>query len=259
MCDTCGCEGTGAIVAGAKTHTHVMPDGTHVTHAHHGDHGPPTTLQLQTKVLGKNDQRARANRAELARRGVVAINVMSSPGAGKTTLLAATLPALHGPVAVIEGDQATSLDADRIAATGVAAVQVNTGKGCHLEADMVWHGVEELAPPPGALLVIENVGNLVCPALFDLGEATRVILLSVTEGDDKPRKYPHMFAAADVVVLTKLDLLPHVDFDVARAKRDIQELSPYATFFELSARTGAGMEPWRHWLDGLRITPREVA
>ena len=226
-------------------------------HAHAPDHGP--LIALQAKVLGKNSDRAAANRRELARRGVTAINVMSSPGAGKTTLLTRTLPALRGgPVAVIEGDQATTLDADRIAATGAAVVQVNTGKGCHLEAEMVWAGVEQLAPAPGALLVIENVGNLVCPALFDLGEALRVVLLSVAEGDDKPAKYPHMFAVADVVVLTKLDLLPHVDFDVARARAAIERLSPGARFFELSARTGDGMPAWLAWLDGLR-TARPAA
>jgi hydrogenase nickel incorporation protein HypB len=266
MCDTCGCDGDGAVIthlAPSGAHTHLHPDGRTVTHRHDGhDHArdrfqvavPAITLEsLQVKVLGKNADLAARNRAELAARGVTAINLMSSPGAGKTTLLTRTLPALvGGGVAVIEGDQATAIDAERIAATGIAVVQVNTGKGCHLEADMVHHGLRQLAPLPGTLLVIENVGNLVCPALFDLGEGQRVVLLSVTEGDDKPRKYPHMFAVADVVVITKIDLLPHVDFDVARARASITELAPGARFFEVSARTGAGMPAWIDWLDGQR-------
>ena len=280
MCDVCGCEGDGATVRepGAGEHVHVLPDGTVVKHRHeHGEEGhghahdaraAPAFRRLvggirleplAQKVLGKNDQLAAQTRAELAARQVGAVNLMSSPGAGKTTLLTRTLPALAGPVAVIEGDQETSIDGDRIAATGAAVVQVNTGKGCHLEADMVRQGIALLAPTPGTLLVIENVGNLVCPALFDLGESKRVVLLSVTEGDDKPAKYPNMFAVADVVVLTKVDLLPYVDFDVSKARAAIERLAPSARWFEVSARTGEGMPGWLAWLDAQRASPADEA
>lgn len=279
MCETCGCEGDGAVVhhPGGE-HTHVLPDGRVVrhSHAHEGhDHGhahphPHAHAEpdrhrfvrvepLGVRVLARNDASAARNRRELASRGVFALNLMSSPGAGKTTLLTKTLPPLlaRGPVAVVEGDQATSIDGDRIAATGAPVVQINTGKGCHLEADMLHTGLEQLAPGPGTLLVVENVGNLVCPALFDLGEGARVVLLSVTEGDDKPAKYPHMFSVADLVVFTKIDLLPHVDFDVARARDAVTTLNPRTTFLEVSARTGAGMDAWIDWLDARRPTATE--
>ena len=231
MCETCGCGGEHAHV---RTAVRLQP--------------------VQTKILARNQALASRNRQRLAELHVFAFNLMSSPGAGKTRLLTHSLPELRkaGPVLVIEGDQATALDAERIAQTGVPVVQINTGKGCHLEADAVFSALQQLAPEPGALLVIENVGNLVCPALFDLGEHKRVVLLSVTEGDDKPEKYPHMFAAADLVLLTKLDLLPHVDFDVARARRAVQQLNPRAHWLEVSAKTGAGMPEWLAWLESQR-------
>ena len=175
--------------------------------------------QIEQDILAKNDAYAARNRQLLADRGIFALNLVSSPGSGKTTLLVRTIEALRGrmPVAVIEGDQQTSLDADRIRATGAPAVQVNTGKGCHLDAHMVGHALDELAPADGSLLLIENVGNLVCPAAFDLGEAHKVVILSVTEGDDKPLKYPDMFHAADLMLVNKVDLLPYVEFDVDAA------------------------------------------
>jgi hydrogenase nickel incorporation protein HypB len=273
MCETCGCTGEGAVVRPLSKgeHVHVYEDGRVVSHSHHHDHHEHDDHDhphvhahaelrepVQVQVLARNRELAAHNRTLLHERRVSAINLMSSPGAGKTTLLAQTLPELqqNGPVAVIEGDQATSLDADRIARTGVPVVQINTGKGCHLEADMIFSAVQHLAPAPSTLLIIENVGNLVCPALFDLGEAKRIVLLSVTEGEDKPDKYPNMFAVADLVVLTKIDLLPHVDFDVARARRAAWQLNPEMEWLELSAKTGAGIPAWLAWLDAQRYMHR---
>jgi hydrogenase nickel incorporation protein HypB len=175
---------------------------------------------------------------------------MSSPGAGKTTLLERTIAALSGelPLFVIEGDQASANDADRIRAAGAPVVQVNTGTGCHLDAGMVAKGLAELRPPSGAAVLIENVGNLVCPALFDLGEQAKIVLFSVTEGEDKPVKYPHMFRAADLVLVSKVDLLPHLDFDVERALGYARETNPGVTVLRVSARTGEGMDAWYAWL-----------
>ncbi|HAG95007.1 MAG TPA: hydrogenase accessory protein HypB, partial [Gammaproteobacteria bacterium] len=174
----------------------------------------------------------------------------SSPGSGKTTLLTRTLTDLKGkfPLAVIEGDQETSQDAERIRATGVNAIQVNTGKGCHLDGHMVGHALETLQPQPGSVLFIENVGNLVCPAAFDLGEAHKVAILSITEGEDKPIKYPDMFAAADVMLLNKIDLLPHLDFDVERCIEFARRINPAIQIIKVSAKTGEGMEQWYQWL-----------
>ena len=180
---------------------------------------------------------------------MTAVNLMSSPGAGKTTLLERTLGQLRRPAAVLEGDQETVFDAERIRATGARALQINTGKGCHLEADMVWQGLHSLKPEPGSILFIENVGNLVCPALFDLGESARVVLFSVTEGEDKPLKYPHMFRVADLVLVTKVDLVPHLDFDRQRAIDNIAHIRPEAAILEVSSRTGQGMTEWLRWLE----------
>ena len=207
-------------------------------------------MLLQQKVLAKNDRLAQENREWLRERGVLAVNLMSSPGAGKTTLLERTARELGGKVAisVIEGDQAAALDARRIRSAGCKVVQINTGAGCHLDAEMVAEGLRLLDPPGGSLVVIENVGNLVCPALFDLGEQARVVLASVTEGDDKPVKYPHMFRQADLVLVSKDDLLPYVDFDTRRHAADVRRVSPDALMLQLSATTGSGMQEWYNWL-----------
>lgn len=212
--------------------------------------GESRTIVLQQKVLAKNDDIAERNRAFLAERGVVMVNLMSSPGAGKTTLLERMARALAPDlnICVIEGDQETALDADRVRATGCAVVQVNTGIGCHLDAEMVRGALTELEPPAGSLVVIENVGNLVCPALFDLGEASKIVLASVTEGGDKPLKYPHMFRQADVVLVSKIDLLPYVDFDLDRYAGDVRRVSPRARLMALSAVTGEGVDQWCDWL-----------
>ncbi|HEY7016459.1 MAG TPA: hydrogenase nickel incorporation protein HypB [Streptosporangiaceae bacterium] len=257
--------------AGNSHHDHHGAEG-HDDHNHghghdHGDHAPggadpvhriftepgggdERTVLLQQKVLAKNDRLAQENRDWLQERGVLAVNLMSSPGAGKTTLLERTARELAGKVtiSVIEGDQAAALDARRIRAAGCQVVQINTGAGCHLDAEMVAEGLRLLDPPGGSLVVIENVGNLVCPALFDLGEQARVVLASVTEGDDKPVKYPHMFRRADLVLVSKNDLLPYVDFDTKRHAADVRRVSPDALMLQLSATTGAGMQEWYNWL-----------
>jgi hydrogenase nickel incorporation protein HypB len=236
MCTTCGCE--------EAVHDH---DDQH-HHDHHHDHHE--ILDLEIDVLEKSKRLAADNRAWLAKRGVTMLNLMSSPGAGKTTLLEKT--AKHREVLVIEGDQATSFDAERLRAAGAKAIQVNTGAGCHLDPHMVRHALEDLDPPRGSIVFVENVGNLVCPALFDLGEKERVVILSTPEGDDKPLKYPHMFAAASLLVLNKIDLLPHVPFDVERFTRFAREASPKASILRLSAHCGGGIEEWFAWLENVR-------
>jgi len=208
-------------------------------------------IRIEQDILGKNNEYARANRERFERQGVLALNLVSSPGSGKTSLLTATIERLHGrvPVSVIEGDQQTSNDAERIRATGAPAVQVNTGKGCHLDAHMVGHAVEHLKLEGRGLLLIENVGNLVCPSAFDLGEAHKVVILSVTEGEDKPLKYPDMFHASDLMILNKTDLLPYVDFDVDRCIEYARRINPKLEVLQVSARTGEGMDSWVAWLE----------
>jgi hydrogenase nickel incorporation protein HypB len=203
-------------------------------------------VRLEAALLAKNDALAAENRAWLAERGIVALNLMGAPGAGKTTLLVETLRRIASeiPAGVLEGDQETERDAERIRDAGCRAVQITTGAGCHLDASMVSRGLRALEPAPRSLLFVENVGNLVCPALFDLGERTKVVVMSVTEGDDKPAKYPHMFRAADVLVLNKIDLAPHVDFDVERCLADARALRPGLRVFVISARGGDGMDAW---------------
>lgn len=240
----------------AINHSHVHPH----DHEHLHDHGPghhhqspqTETISLEQNLLAKNDLVAARNRGWLAGRGVRAFNVMSSPGAGKTTLLVRTLADLGERLraGVIEGDQETSLDADRIRAVGRPVIQINTGAGCHLDADMLRRGLDALDPETGSTVFIENVGNLVCPALFDLGETAKVVVVSVTEGDDKPQKYPHMFMAADLVIVNKSDLLPYVDFDVDECLRRIRQVNPRTDFLTVSATTGEGLAAWYDWLDG---------
>ncbi|TWB32127.1 hydrogenase nickel incorporation protein HypB [Nitrospirillum bahiense] len=212
-------------------------------------------IQIEADILGKNNGYAAANRARFAEAGILALNLVSSPGSGKTTLLCRTLGMLAGefPCAVIEGDQQTSADADRIRATGAPAIQINTGKGCHLDGHMVGHAVDHLHPADGSVLFIENVGNLVCPAAFDLGEAHKVAILSVTEGEDKPLKYPDMFAAADLVLINKTDLLPHLDFDVDLAMANARKVNHRVRLLKVSARTGEGMQAWLDWVRGARL------
>jgi hydrogenase nickel incorporation protein HypB len=231
-------------------HSHDHPH----HHPHDHDHSPDPdrghTIALEQRVLAKNDELAEGNRRRLAELDILAVNLMSSPGAGKTTLLERTIVELAGRVAVsvVEGDQETLLDADRITAAGCRVVQINTGAGCHLDAEMVARGLDALRPPSGSVLFIENVGNLVCPALFDLGEAVKVVIASVTEGEDKPVKYPHMFAAADLVLLNKVDLLPYLNFDVAACLRAIHRVNPRAAVLRTSATTGEGLADWYDWL-----------
>ena len=205
---------------------------------------------IEQSVLAKNNLFAADNRALFRERGILALNLVSSPGSGKNTLLVETIKRLAGqfPIAVIEGDQQTSFDADRIRATGVPALQVNTGKGCHLDAHMVGHAAERLGLPDGGLLLIENVGNLVCPAGFDLGEAHKVVILSVTEGEDKPLKYPDMFAASSLMLLNKADLLPHLRFDVDTCLGFARRVKPGLPVIRTSATSGEGLDAWLAWI-----------
>ncbi|WP_406136073.1 hydrogenase nickel incorporation protein HypB [Streptomyces sp. NBC_01089] len=280
MCGTCGCgeEGGGTRIAlphedharatgrpghshdhdhdHGHSHDHGDGHGHPEGHDHHGHDGAPDggeTVTLEQRVLAKNELQAERNRGWLAERHIVAVNLMSSPGAGKTTLLERTIRDFSGrrPVAVVEGDQETMLDADRIKRAGCAVVQVNTGAGCHLDAGMMEGALATLAPEPGALVLVENVGNLVCPALFDLGERSRIVIISVTEGTDKPLKYPYMFGAADLVLINKVDLLPYVDFDVARCEAYARSVNPDVRVLTVSATTGEGMDQWYEWVAAL--------
>jgi hydrogenase nickel incorporation protein HypB len=206
-------------------------------------------LHLECDLLAKNDTLADANHTWLSDRRILALNILGGPGAGKTTLLERTVRALYpAPVSVLEGDQATTNDADRLRAAGASAVQINTGSGCHLDAAMVSVGLEVLDPLPGSLLFIENVGNLACPSLFNLGEEAKVLLLSVTEGEDKPLKYPHAFRSASVLVITKLDLLPHLRFDLDRCLDLARRVNPGLRIFCLSAQRGDGLSDWYDWI-----------
>ena len=278
MCVICGCS------TGTPGAVHQHGHDSDPAHAHSHDHGDlhygqgparvsvpgmsqARAIRLEADVLGANQRIADANRAHFAGHGVIAYNLVSSPGSGKTTLLCATIEALKVrapglPVGVIEGDQQTTNDADRIRATGAPAIQINTGKGCHLDAPMIaeafarlplhghhhHHGQDHAHAADPSLLMIENVGNLVCPAMWDLGERAKIAILSVTEGEDKPVKYPDMFAAARLMVLTKVDLLPHLDFDVAQCIAFAQRVNPDIEVLLVSARTGVGMDAWLDWL-----------
>ena len=251
MCKDCGC---------GITH------GEHAHHGHHGAGGAVESIDVLRDLLGENDRLAAHNREHFDAHGVLAINLMSSPGAGKTSLLERTVEALSGRrrIAVIEGDLATENDARRIRAKGVPAVQITTGSACHLDAHMVHRALDDLELQGLDLLFIENVGNLVCPASFDLGEHLDVLLLSVPEGDDKPQKYPVMFRAADLLLLTKADLLPLLpEFDPARAEAGLRALASEAPVLRLSSRTSAGMEAWCAWLEralaSRRAGPRSSA
>ena len=285
MCVVCGCNDKSQARIEDTRHGHAHHHHGHeAAHPHSHDHAhdhahahgldmhfgqgaagvsvvgmsPERTIELETNVLGANNRIAARNRTHFHEHGVLALNLVSSPGSGKTTLLCETIRRLKAqhpavPIAVIEGDQQTSNDADRIRATGAPAIQVNTGKGCHLDAEMVEQAFDR--PPihdalgkAGGILMIENVGNLVCPAMWDLGEAAKVAVLSVTEGEDKPLKYPDMFAAADLMILNKIDLLPHLDFDVDAAIANARRVNPRIDVLQVSATKGDGMEAWLHWM-----------
>lgn len=262
MCDTCGC-GQPADAVTYRRPGQEEPGHHGHAHDHHRrhdhDHGPghdhdhdhgSRTLAVEQDILQKNNLLAQRNRGWFEAKGILALNLVSSPGSGKTTLLERTICDLGAevPLAVIEGDQQTTRDADRIAAAGAPVIQVNTGHGCHLDAAMVKRAVGELAPADRSLLLIENVGNLVCPALFDLGEAAKVVIISVTEGDDKPLKYPTMFAAGRLCLINKIDLLPYVDFDADRCERAARGVNPDLEFLRVSATTGEGLDAWYAWL-----------
>ena len=284
MCTVCGCGADEVkIEGGAHTHPHVHEDGT--VHAHSHDHahshahagggnldygtGPARAhapgmsqarmVQVEQDILAKNNIYAAATRQWVDERGMLALNLVPSPGSGKTSLLCTTIERLKDKVAihVVEGDQQTANDAERIRATGVPAIQINTGKGCHLDGHMVGHAMQRLQPKDESLFLIENVGNLVCPAAFDLGEHHKVAILSVTEGEDKPLKYPDMFAAADVMLLNKCDLLPYLEFDADLAEANARRVNPNLTIFRVSATRGAGMDAWLEWIEA-RLTAQRA-
>jgi hydrogenase nickel incorporation protein HypB len=277
MCVTCGCsDDSNAKISNLETgeampidtnghshhhHTHTLADGTVITHSHSHDHTHETpshihakihgtTISLEQDILAKNNLIAAQNRGWFQGRNILALNLMSSPGAGKTTLLTRTINDLKNnlTISVIEGDQETINDAKKIQETGCKVVQINTGTGCHLDAAMIEKGLQQLNPPLNSVVMIENVGNLVCPALFDLGESLKVVILSITEGEDKPIKYPHMFRASEVMLLTKIDLLPHIQFDVQKCVEYAQQVNPQIQIFQVSALTGTGLENWYEWL-----------
>lgn len=278
MCAICGCSGEHAHAhdhrhdhAHGNDHAHDHPHAHDHAHGHSHDHGRGHAhlhdhaaghlVELEARILAKNDGLAQKNRGWFAGREILALNLVSAPGAGKTSLIERTIADLNNevPLFVIEGDQATANDADRIRAAGAPVVQVNTGTGCHLDAEMVARGLAQLRPEPGAAVIIENVGNLVCPALFDLGEHAKVVIFSITEGEDKPVKYPHMFRAASLVLLNKIDLLPHLDFEMPRAIEHLRMVNPEAAVLPISARTGKGLTQWYDWLRHQLAAARESA
>ncbi len=265
MCDTCGCgDGTTTIQTPeeAREHERLHADGVAHHHHHHGDHNhdhahsheqahrSSKTIEIETDVLQQNNRLAERNRGFFQAKDLFVLNLVSSPGSGKTTLLEKTIDSLKNNInfSVIEGDQQSMQDADRIDKLGVDVVQVNTGKGCHLDAQMVNQTFAKFQFKQPGILMIENVGNLVCPSLFDLGEHHKVVIISVTEGEDKPVKYPDMFAASDICIINKTDLLPYVDFDVEKCKEYASGVQPNLDFFELSCRTGDGLDQWYAWL-----------
>ncbi len=243
MCGHCGCSSEKARLSepGSEAHSHLHQDGD--------------SLQLQQSLLSGNDELARQNRDWLTANRITCINLMGTPGAGKTQLLEATFAHAHlqtgadwPPMAVLEGDQQTQNDARRIQACGGRAVQINTGTGCHLDARMIQAGLERLVPQPNSLVLVENVGNLVCPALFDLGEQHRVAMMAVTDGEDKPEKYPHLFAGCELVIINKIDLQPYLNIDLEKIKASLCRLNPRVEILTLSASTGEGLNAWRDWL-----------
>ena len=275
MCNICGCGHGETRIDGHDHHHdgHVHDHGTQSGHHHDYGQGPAHAhapgmsqsrmVEIEQNILSKNDEYAAANRTYFIEREILALNLVSSPGSGKTTLLTRTIEGLKNSLSmsVIEGDQQTANDADRIRETGVKAVQINTGKGCHLDAHMVGHALETLEPENNSAVFIENVGNLVCPAAFDLGEAHKVAIFSVTEGEDKPLKYPDMFHAADVMILNKIDLLPYLDFKVGQCIDYSRRVNPDIEVLQVSARSGEGMDAWFSWIEKERkkIGQRQAA
>lgn len=276
MCGTCGCGSPDGLVSiqkpGSKLtdhhhghthdhdhshthgHDHSHEHGHTHDHHHHHDHTHlpqnKTVIEVQQDILQQNDLMAARNRGFFEAKDLYVLNLVSSPGSGKTSLLEKTLKDLKGEFdfAVIEGDQQTMQDANRIDALEVPVVQINTGKGCHLESDMVYEAVKQLKPKENSILMIENVGNLVCPSMFDLGEHKRVVIISTTEGEDKPLKYPDMFLSSQICIINKTDLLPYLDFDIEKLKSYALQINPELIFFEVSATTGLGMQLWYDWL-----------
>jgi hydrogenase nickel incorporation protein HypB len=249
MCTTCGCGQSGMVQITTMRDLLFTP---RHEHNHDNDHGKPvrTHLDLEQDILLKNNLQAERNRGYFMAKEILALNLVSSPGSGKTSLLEKTLKELKEEVgfSVIEGDQQTTNDADRIAVTGVPVTQINTGRGCHLDAEMIWDALQELKPENQSTVFIENIGNLVCPSMFDLGERKRVVIISVTEGDDKPLKYPDMFASSQLCIINKIDLLPYVNFSVKKVKEYARRINPSVAFLELSCTSGEGLENWYKWL-----------
>lgn len=267
MCETCGCGSEHTLIQTPEearehermhamdqehSHHHNHPDHHKHGHSDHSHrHGAVTeTVEVNSDVLQQNNLLAERNRGYFEAKEIFALNLVSSPGSGKTTLLEKTIDAVKNDleICVIEGDQQSMQDANRIDGTGVKVVQVNTGKGCHLDAQMIHNAILKLDLQEKNILMIENVGNLVCPSLFDLGEHHKVVIISVTEGDDKPLKYPSMFAVSDLCIINKIDLLPYVDFDMDQCMEYARQVQPDLTFFTLSCRTGEGMEDWLEWV-----------
>ena len=267
MCTVCGCGSEGETHAHDQSHDHAHDHSHEHHHYGHGGAGLNVVgfsqnklIEIEKNILSKNDGYAESNRHWLNQHGMAALNLVSSPGAGKTTLLVETLLRIKNDfsVGVIEGDQETANDADRIKETGVAAIQINTGKGCHLDAHMVGHAIQALPLNRDGVVFIENVGNLVCPASFDLGEDAKVVILSTTEGEDKPIKYPDMFSVSDLMLISKIDLLPYLDFNVDQAIDYAKRVNPNLEIILLSAKSGEGMEDWINWISSKRNYKQDV-
>lgn len=267
MCETCGCgqldDEVDIIKPGDSNdelkHEHENLESVHShTHSHPHDHGSEShqhdrTIRLQTDILRKNNLLAERNRGYFEAKNIFAANLVSSPGSGKTSLLERTILELKNEIKffVIEGDQQTTNDAMRIEKVGAPVIQINTGYGCHLDADMINKAIKKLEAENDSVIMIENVGNLVCPSLFDLGEKKRIVIISVTEGDDKPIKYPTIFASSHLCIINKIDLLPYVDFDIEKTKQYALQINHHLELIQLSVKTGEGMEEWYDWLKAL--------
>jgi len=257
MCATCGCSADGSVTM------HIPGQENNQNHSHGHDHSHShgkKIVDVEQDILQQNNLLAERNKGYFDAKNILALNLVSSPGSGKTTLLEKTLTDLKGQVefAVIEGDQQTTNDADRIHATGTKVTQINTGKGCHLDAHMVLHALQGMKPKNDSVLFIENVGNLVCPAMFDLGEKERVVIISVTEGDDKPLKYPDMFFTSTLCIINKIDLLPYVPFSVEKVKENARKINRNLHIIEVSCTTGAGLQEWYDWLKSKVLAPETV-